>query len=82
MIPVLKQMPIRYPYLQAQITAMDESVPVLHAENTALGGYGSTVALLSSRIESAGNFIYTAGKRYGFCGRINRNVRRYPIWRK
>lgn len=53
MIPVLKQMPIRYPYLQAQITAMDESVPVLHAENTALGGYGSTVALLSSRIESA-----------------------------
>ena len=45
----MKQMLIRYPYLQAQITAMDESA----YRNTALGGYGSTVALLSSRIESA-----------------------------
>ncbi|EFR37257.1 hypothetical protein MKA63_01120 [[Clostridium] innocuum] len=28
----MKQMLIRYPYLQAQITAMGESVPVLHTE--------------------------------------------------
>ena len=33
----MKQMLIRYPYLQAQITEMKESVPVLRAEKNGIG---------------------------------------------